>query len=208
MRQFCDAVLRSSMLREAQQCCAKHGIACKCNFAARSAAIGGCAHHATLCCKAAHCAAKQHIVLRSCTLLCCEAERCCAAKQHFSVLRSSTLLCCEAALRCAAKQHAGEAPLAGGKCRNQGVKRQACYGSSCATMLHPPGRAVWHGPLDLVPRRVGLVKRSGARPLLWSYGSDPTRTLTFFLGRTFGRPLNPRACGDVPQFLYLHACCN
>jgi len=55
-------------LREAQLCRAKRGIACKCKFAARSAAIRGCAHHATLCCEAARCAAKQHFaVLRSST---------------------------------------------------------------------------------------------------------------------------------------------
>ena len=100
LRRFCEAVLRSSTLREAQPCmqclCAAQQHAAR-NTAmhamprfARSAAIKGCAHHATLCCEAAHCAAQQHVaVVRSSTLLCCKAARCCAAKQHVAVLRSS-----------------------------------------------------------------------------------------------------------------------
>ena len=127
LRRFTANSVLACMLRSSMGC-AKRGIACKCKVAARSAAIGGCAYHATLCCEAARCcAAKQHIaVLRSSTLLCCKAALCCAAKQHVAVLRSSTWLCCEAAL--------------GAKRRNRGAKRRARYGSSCNHHGIPPWR--------------------------------------------------------------------
>ena len=99
-------MLRSSIAARSAARCAKRSNAARsaalhANAKLRRAAPQFGAAHTML-----HCAAKQHIVLRSSTLLCCEAACCCAAKQHFAVLRSSTLLCCEAARSCAAKQHA------------------------------------------------------------------------------------------------------
>ena len=158
MRRFTAISALACMLRSSMGCAKR-------SFAARSAALHanaslrreapqlGAAHTML------HCAAKQHFaVLRSSTLLCCEAALCCAAKQHVAVLRSSTLLCCEAA------RGAKRRWLA----RSDGIEaRSAEHVTVHAALpkLLPPGRSVWRGPRDLVPRRVGVVKRSGARPL-------------------------------------------
>ena len=87
----------------------------------------------------------------------------------------SAKLCCAAA-RCAKRSHA---------CMQ--VRSPTC-GASCELVLHSPchttDRSVWRGPLDLVPRRVGLVKRSGARPLPWSYDSDPAMSRLTFVTTT------------------------